>query len=406
MSLSVKFLLKIPAYYLFQIVRIVPRSKTKWVFGYTHGFLDNSQNLFYFTLEHHPEIRPIWIGRSNEEVRYVRSKGYEAYHRYWSLKGIFHILTSEVFICSKDASDINTYLSGGAFLLNLWHGVGLKKIKWLSPYHLGEHYGLKTIEEMESSWKFKIGEFVNLFRKPQALLVPSSFQAESIFIPSFKIEPSKIIYTIYPRNKVLIMSEQDRTEYIKKYDSDAVELISKLREYKKIYIYMPTWRNDGKDFITESQIVWLELSKILIDTNSLLILKLHPHTKITINNEFPNIINFPHNVNIYSILPYTDCLITDYSSIYCDYILMKKEVILFTFDYESYIKNSYEILDYDTYYCGKKIDSFNNLLKTIRDNEDCHLSQEEYDFVLNAFWDSAFNDLDIVEEIKNRINYN
>jgi len=103
------------------------------------------------------------------------------------------------------------------------------------------------------------------------------------------------------------------------------------------------------------------------------------------------------------VLPFIDCLITDYSSIYTDFLMMNKEIILFVFDYEDYVKKSYELSEYDKYFVGKKTYTFNQLLQTITSEEDCHVPKEDYNRLMEFFWDNNRHNIDIVEEIKNRI---
>ena len=303
-----------------------------------YGFADNAKYLFFQLTNQHPEIKAVWICKHKKDILLIRQLGFEAYHPYKDLQGLYHCLTSKVYVCTVNAGDISTCLSGGAFLVNLWHGVGLKKIKWLDEESIKNRWDVNT-EYPEKSFLLKIKAFPILFRNPEALLVPSDFQAKAIFIPAFRIDPSRIIYGPYPRNSILLMNEKCRRNYMEEYETHSLKLISLIQTYKKTYIYMPTWRNNDADFIKESGIEWNRLSESLRHNDALLILKMHYHTRLDMSElkKCSNIILFPPSVDVYRILPYTDCLITDYSSVYCDYVLMNKEVILFTFDYESYI---------------------------------------------------------------------
>ena len=49
---------------------------------------------------------------------------------------------------------------------------------------------------------------------------------------------------------------------------------------------------------------------------------------------YSHIIPFEKQCDVNTILPYTNCLITDYSSVYSDFILLGKEIIIFPFDLE------------------------------------------------------------------------
>ena len=82
---------------------------------------------------------------------------------------------------------------------------------------------------------------------------------------------------------------------------------------------------------------------------------------------------------------------------------MNKEVILFIFDYDEFVKGNYELAEYDNYYFGKRVYDFDQLLATVQSGEDCHVPQNQYDSLMNFFWDNNQHDIDIAEEIKKRI---
>ena len=83
---------------------------------------------------------------------------------------------------------------------------------------------------------------------------------------------------------------------------------------------------------------------MLENTNSVLIINYHPSTKniydFSLKNN-PRIILFESSstINTYDILAHTDVLITDYSSIYFDFLLTGKPAILNFIDYSRYAKS-------------------------------------------------------------------
>ena len=57
-----------------------------------------------------------------------------------------------------------------------------------------------------------------------------------------------------------------------------------------------------------------------------------------------------------------------------------------------------------SYYLGTRARNFGELLNLIENRVDCHLPKVEYDFIMDTYWDSAFNGVDIIEEVKKRMN--
>lgn len=392
------------SYCCYQLSKLFPRNPNKWIFGAHFGFKDNSKFLLYDVLDHHSEIRAIWICRHKVDIPKLEQQKIEYY--YWpSIKALYHCLTAKVWICTQNTLDINNFTSGGAYYVNLNHGVGVKKCYWLRPDFMERNWGRK-VQKLEHSWWFRILTHPVYFRVPDLCLVTSRFQAETFFAPMFRIPLSKCVYSNFPRNNLLTCEKEKVIALARKYEPETtLQLIDKSARYRKVYIYMPTWRNDMHDFIESAKIDFQRLNEVLRQGNDLLILKLHPYTRLDISkvNGLSNIVCFPAQSDVYYILPFTDCLITDYSSIYSDYSLMNKEVILFVFDLDDYLCKCTELEDYDKYYPGMRANDFEELVDMIANNKDCHVGKEDREFILKTYWGNIGEGVNFVEEIKNRI---
>lgn len=407
--MNLRYLLKIVIYYTRDISRIIPRKKNKWVFGEKDRFRDNPKYLFYSVNKYHPEINAIWIAKDRNDVRLLRMQGYKAY--YWSSPiALFHCATAKVWISGHDVRNISPIFSEGAFFVNLWHGVSLKRVMWQAPDAFVRDFGVKDKKEMQTSISFRIKTYSFMFRKPDLCLTPSDKQKELFFAEMFDIPLDKCVTAVYPRSKFLIEGKVSALSFIKEMEpTSTLDFVNKISKYRKVYIYMPTYRNDNRDFVKESGIDWGKLDELLCDKDSLLIVKFHPNTHFNGNeifHQYKNICLYPAESDIYTILPFMDVLITDYSSVYSDFLMMNKDIILFVFDFDKYVKGSYELRDFDKYYIGKKVFDFPQLLKTLSSEEDCHVPKEHYDRLMDFFWSSNNSRVDIVDEIKKRINFN
>ena len=392
-------------YCLQYIVIFVPRNKEKWAFGCLGGFRDNPKFFFYSTNEDHPEIRSIWFAQSKKERDLIRSQGMESCMRY-SVKGIYHALTAGVYVTSHTVSSVNRFLSTGAFFLNLWHGSSVKRVRWQAPEYFCRRFHLKNKEEMRTNFCFRLECYALLFRKPDLCLTPSTIQKHDFFAEMLDISEDHCIVGVFPRSRLLIEGKEAAMKFIKKYEpKETLEFLNVLKSYEKVYVYMPTWRNDGSDFIEKAKFDWGLLDEALDKTNSMLILKLHPSTKMDLSflASYRHIYNYPSTADIYTVLPFTDCLITDYSSIYTDFLTMNKEVILFVYDFEEYMQGSFKLSEFDKYFVGRRAYDFKQLLQFIESKEDCHVPREDYDRLMEFFWDNNRNNIDIAEETKKRI---
>lgn len=131
-------------------------------------------------------------------------------------------------------------------------------------------------------------------------------------------------------------------------------------DYKKVYLWMPTFRQSKNKYISEdyqiseTKLPLLETYKDLGDFNEflstqniLVVLKTHHlQKKLPIfQKKYSNILFINDldvqelGIQLYQFIPYTDALITDYSSISADYMLLDKPMIFILDDFEEYNKS-------------------------------------------------------------------
>ncbi len=75
-------------------------------------------------------------------------------------------------------------------------------------------------------------------------------------------------------------------------------------------------------------------------------------------------------------MPNSDLLITDYSSIYFDYLLLDKEIVFYPFDYEKYINTDREFyFDYDALTPGETVYKFKHLIQVLNNLENLNYNK-------------------------------
>lgn len=362
-------------YLLYPFSFLTPRNKKKWLIGNKTGYCDNSKYLFLSLHEHSNDgIRTIWISRNKVDKQYLKALGFEVFMK-WSLKGLYHELTAGAYLFSSNVSDINYWTSGRAVKINMWHGVGIKKL------------GMKGSDVYNPNSRFN------------RLMTPYNYDKPSVFITTSKLMDKHFsdCYLLsegqtkrigYPRCDFMMQDKRRIQRHIELYESKAVlSLISTMKSYKRVFIYMPTFRDDQTDFMQLSGIDLDDLNTILVKTNALLLVKMHPATRLDteVIRTCSNIILMDKKMDVYPVLPFTDVLITDYSSIYYDYILLNdKRVILFPFDYENYISNSRDLAyDYSEYTPGKKITNYLDFKEAVWAGG---YEIERKDWTIKQFW--------------------
>jgi len=358
------------------------RNKKKLAFGsFRNAFNDNSKYLFIYCQNERKDLDSAWLSLSKETVKKVRSLGLKAYYTL-SLKGMWHALTSKYWFFNAYTSDIMYAFSGGAFTINLWHGVGLKKAEFnIDTGELANRFQKKKFKE--------VFFHPESFKRPDLLLTSTPFQTK-MFASAFRISESQCLEYGYPRNEILTCAENERQTFVSRYEPEITsQLLSRIREggYRKVFVYMPTWRDSQRDIFVQSFDL-NRMNEILKEQQSLLLLKPHANTIVDQSaiEDYTNIILLDSGMDSYPVLPYTDVLITDYSSILYDYILMKnKDVILYLYDYEEYVGERDFYYPFDENVVGKKVYGFDELCGCI-ERDEYKIDEAQRQMIVEKFW--------------------
>ncbi|HET7325011.1 MAG TPA: CDP-glycerol glycerophosphotransferase family protein [Halococcus sp.] len=333
---------------LFVVSLVWPREDTLWVFGAQRGegFGDNSKYLFLYTVAERPHIRAVWLSRNQQVIEELQARGYEAYHAD-SARGILTNLRAGVAFVSHGIGDVNKWCCGGATTVSLWHGVGLKTVGW--------DYGLKTHRPLlwlrrELVWR--------LFTHPDWVVVTSDAMVAP-FSSAFRMDHDRILVTGYPRNDALTGTVESNFE-----TADIYDMCRRLYENSTVFIYTPTYREETDQYVRD-HLDLAALDQRLADLDAYLILKLHPWEEMDIATEFSRIIVMAPQLDVYPLLKHTDVLITDYSSIYFDYLLLDRPVVFYPFDLEEYRAARGFYLDYEAVTPGPMATDFDGLMECI-----------------------------------------
>lgn len=340
----------------------------------------------YLFIEMSKEGRDVvWLSYNKATVAHVRQLGLRAYC-VLTPRGAWRALRSKWWFVGAYTSDILFCLSGRAKVVNLWHGVGIKRIEYNAvsgPIY--DRFIRKTPKQ--------VFYHPEAFRKPDYVVTASEYQT-NMFMPAFRIGKERCIECSYPRNSILVASEETRKAFIDRYEShETIELVEQLKQYNRVYIYMPTWRDSQKEIFTEG-IDLVAVNQVLAARNEMLILKPHANTKLDAIDDFSNVMLFQSRADIYPILPYTNCLITDYSSIIYDYVLMEgKSVILYVYDYKDYVGIRDFFYPFDENVVGQRAETKEELLNIFKQGPK-KLDEAERKALVEKFWGKEPNKYD------------
>lgn len=365
-------------YPLLVISYLIPRNKKLWIFGsYNDSFTDNSKYLFIEVNSTNPDIEAVWVTGNKSLVKQLTSQGYKAYYR-WSLSGVLKSIRGRVYVFNSYVSDINYWTSGGVVLINLWHGIPLKKIEYDIKFGLlGKKYN--------SNWTclYKI-IYPNYFKKPTFFLSTSP-QVSNLFCNAFRIQITQCLDFGYPRTDLFFKPLSEVIAYIRDSEPLMYNYYELMKPFEKTIIYMPTFRESGTNNINDI-LDMSELNYSLSNSNTLLFIKQHSNISNCTTGHYSNIVFLHSSIDVYPLLPFTTALITDYSSIFCDYLLLNKPIIFYAFDKEDYLSGERGFyFNYDDFVPGDIVESFEMLLQAIKsiDEQLC----DKRDSIKNMLWD-------------------
>ena len=242
-----------------------------------------------------------------------------------SLKGVLTLLRASQIVVDYShwsyRNPIYFFLSLKAKKVHLWHGLTFK------PVELG--LIAKGIPYLKS----------RLFRhivNYDLMVSTSNFWTEHLYKKYFLAKDVENYG--YPRNDVLFR-KPDQLDLIG-VDLNKFNMLKKAKEKGyKLAIYSPTFRDDGSDAFSSGNLNLEKLNIFLSKHNIILILKMHPHNA-HVYEDLSNILNYGKDFDIYPVMSLSDMMITDYSSIYIDYLIIDRPIVFFNYDYEKYLEKN------------------------------------------------------------------
>lgn len=307
--------------WIFIVISKLPVKKNFIIFESYLGkqYSCNPRAIYEYLQKHHPEFKMVWSVQKGYTDVFVEKK--VPYLKRFSLKWLIAMARAEYWV-------FNTRLPlwipkpKHTIYLQTWHGTPLKKLA-------------NDMEEVHmpgtNTEKYK-RNFTNAAKRWDYLISPNQYSTE-IFARAFKFEKT-ILETGYPRNDFL-------------YTHNTKQIIDQLKKKldipvkKKVILYAPTWRDDQFYQVGKYKFdLALDLGKLKEQLKDDYVILLRMHYLIAENLDLSNFEGFAYDVSDYEdirdLYLISDLLITDYSSVFFDYANLKRPIIFFVYDINSY----------------------------------------------------------------------
>ena len=201
--------------------------------------------------------------------------------------------------------------------LQTWHGTPLKT--------LGKRmrFGIESMYNVQHN-----------FLHANYIMFPNEF-TRKVIMEDYNLEAlytGTVVMNGYPRNSIF-MDHEKADQVTKKLGNEDYTTMA----------YMPTWRGQSNHDVNTSEYS-REINQLLhyLDENlkddQKLYVNFHPIVQKFVKlDNYEHIYPFPSGVDKYEFLNSVDALITDYSSVFFDYSITRKPIILYMYDYEEYM---------------------------------------------------------------------
>ena len=338
------------------------RDEGLWVFGARggDGFVDNSKYLFLHVAHERPDVQPVWLSKDRETVRRLRVEGYRAHYSY-SLAGIATCLRAGVVIVTQGLGDANLPCSGGATVVNLWHGIPLKTISWDAEFP-----NRSLLSRLAHDY---------LSRQVDLLPIPGVGVVGPLH-SGLRVSPERMVTTGYPRIDPLF--DQLPGEEIG-LATGAYRSVEALAGDHQILLYLPTFRREGGDPVAD-QLDVERLVSLLERHDAYLFVKTHPFEPFEVPGDHERVRQLPSDTDVYPFLRLADVLLTDYSSVYFDYLVTDNPIVFYPYDLNHYRASRGFYFAYEEVTPGPVATDFDQLLSaldTILDGEDDFVAERE-----------------------------
>ncbi|MDG3072629.1 CDP-glycerol glycerophosphotransferase family protein [Bacillus halotolerans] len=306
---------------LFMMASKMPVKRKTIIFESFNGkqYSCSPRAIYEYMRENHPEYKMYWSVNKQYSAPFDEKK--IPYINRLSIKWLFAMARAEYWIVNSrlplwiPKPEHTTYVQ-------TWHGTPLKRLAMdMEEVHMPgtntKKYKRNFIREA-SNWDY--------------LVSPNAYSSE-IFARAFQFNKT-MIESGYPRNDFLHNDNNEET-------ISAIKSRLDIPSDKKVILYAPTWRDD--QFYAKGRYKFdldLDLNQLRQELGNEYIVILRMHYLVAENFDLGPYEGFAFDFSAYEdireLYMISDLLITDYSSVFFDYANLKRPMLFFVPDIETY----------------------------------------------------------------------
>ncbi|UJP11505.1 CDP-glycerol glycerophosphotransferase family protein [Microbacterium sp. KUDC0406] len=308
----------------------MPRGRT-WVFGCGAGIGDGA--LAMWRVATAEGYRAVWLTRDAGEQADAAELGIRTVPRD-SIRGWWATARAGVVVVTHGLGDVNRYGSSDAFVVQLWHGIPLKRIGLDSP---------ATTQVPAVPGASVLRRLVALAYREAAhrirVLPAASHRSRGRLESAFGLGDDRVVVTGEPRVDVLSAGQEGERRIA------ATSLLTRtgpLLRRQRAILYAPTWRDGAEDPAVPDAAEWVRIVALLERHDAILFIRSHPLGEGAYAPPWSSgrvrMLGSGLLPDVTPALPRVDVLVTDYSSLAYDVGLLAMPVLFLAPDAEEYAR--------------------------------------------------------------------
>lgn len=331
---------------LFVLSFAIERRSDLWVFGSHFGYADNSKYMYLYVHDRVEDVEAVWVGTDRETVESLKDSGYAAAWAY-SPRGLRYLLVARVVLVTRALTDVGHWGAvRGARTVLLGHGTPMMESTNVNPLweRLEERFATKTFDDF----------VVTSDGRPREAFERTDY---------YPTPDTDFLVSNYPRTDALFGRIQgSQSDLERSFEG----ILGRLSDEVDVLFYLPTKRHydDTNPLLTAG--VAERLDEFLGDVGAHLVVKLHPRDDPGEDLDAERITVLPTAMDVYPVLRHSDVLITDYSSVYLDFLLLDRPIVFFPYDIDEFTRSRPMIFEYESVTPGPKAGTVESLLAELR----------------------------------------
>ncbi|GAA5199429.1 CDP-glycerol glycerophosphotransferase family protein [Microbacterium jejuense] len=315
---------------------LVPRSRDEWVFGCAVGVADGALALWQAAAPDAP--RAVWLVASDGEARDAAARGIPSVRKN-SWRGLWRTARARVVIVTHGFGDVNRYAVTGAFVVQLWHGIPLKRIGLDSPETLrvpsvvartplaGPVRGLLRVMYRAAARRIRV-------------LPAASHLVRGRLESAFGLPDAAVPVTGDPRVDVLSRGTADDRRVVARAGIGLA--VPRADPSTRFVLYAPTWRDGAPDPAVPTADEWRRIVDVLTRRDATLLVRSHPlgagEYRPPFATDRVQSLGSDLVADVTPLLPGLDALVTDYSSLAFDAALVPLPTLFLAPDVDDYAR--------------------------------------------------------------------